>query len=266
MNTECNSTPVLAVNAVGVRAWGTALLSDITLAVNPGQVLAVIGANGAGKTSLLRTITGELAATSGSLSVCGARPGARPAPQQARHLAVLPQLSLLNFPYTAQEVVNLGRTPHRSGSRIDGDIVAAALAEMDVDQLRDRLYTRLSGGEKQRVQLARVMAQIWRTADASPRLLLLDEPTAALDLGHQRQVMRAIRRFAGQGVAVVMVVHDLTLAAHYADAMLGLRGGRAIALGAPREVLTAEVVRQLFDVEVRVVEHPDTGKPAVLGL
>ncbi|TQV84302.1 heme ABC transporter ATP-binding protein [Exilibacterium tricleocarpae] len=256
----------MALQAVTVKTRRVTLLSGVSLSLAAGQVLAVIGANGAGKTSLLRTLTGELAATSGTLSVCGAAPTPRPTPRRARHLAVLPQLSLLNFPYTAEEVVNLGRTPHNSGIRVDRDIVAAALAAMDIEHLRGRLYPQLSGGEKQRVQLARVMAQVWRGADAEPRLLLLDEPTTALDLGHQHQLMAAIRRFAAQGVAVVMVVHDLNLAARYADRLLALHQGRALAAGTVPEVLTAAVIRQLFNVDVRVVKHPDTGKPEILGL
>lgn len=256
----------MQLEAISVHSGATPLLRDLSLRLDSGRILAVIGANGAGKTSLLRTLSGELIPACGALSVCGATPAHTPTPERARQLAVLPQLSLLNFPYKAEEVVALGRTPHSTGRRVDAAVVTAALRAMDIEWLRERLYTRLSGGEKQRVQLARVMAQVWRAEDADQRLLLLDEPTAALDLGHQQQLMQALRRFADQGVSVVMVVHDLTLAARYADSMLALDRGRAVALGTPAQVLTAAVVEQLFQVQARVVPHPDTGKPVLLGV
>ena len=140
----------------------------------------------------------------------------------------------------------------------------AALEAMDMTQLRDRLYTHLSGGEKQRTQLARVMAQIWRGEDAGARLLLLDEPTASLDLGHQQQLMQRVRDFAAQGVAVLMVLHDLNLALSFADRLLALQGGQLIADGPAVGVLSSDLLGSLFGASVELFHHPQTGRPVVL--
>jgi len=132
--------------------------------------------------------------------------------------------------------------------------------------LKERPYTRLSGGEKQRVQLARVFAQIWDEGDApnGTRLLVLDEPTAALDLGHQKQLMRAIRTFADQGVAVLMILHNLNLAAQYADKLLALLDSQVVAYGDPDSVITEDNISRLFETDVEIMAHPRTDKPVVI--
>lgn len=261
--------PVLSLQGVEVNAWGITLLQNISLQLSAGEVLAVIGPNGAGKSSLLSTVVGDLPVAQGRLQACGFyADGSLCDPalarQRAKQIALLPQLSLLNFPYRVAEVVALGRSPHDSGIEQDQRIVAEALAAMDIAHLSERLYTQLSGGEKQRVQLARVMAQVWSADDASPRLLLLDEPSSSLDLGHQLQLMDAIRRFAKQGVAVMMVVHDVSLAASYADCLLALDQGHPIALGTPEAVVTETVMQELFKIPLRVIQHPENGKPMVV--
>lgn len=240
------------------------LLDDVNCQVQAGEILAIIGPNGAGKSTLIKALAGDLSyrgvVTIKSLSDT--------ATERARQLAVLPQLSLLNFPYRVSEVVHLARIPHQSGWARDKQIVEQALSLMDIGFLKDRLYTQLSGGEKQRVQLARVMAQIW-DADDSPygtRVLLLDEPTTALDLGHQRDLMKAVRQFAKQGVAIVMVLHDINLAARYADTMLALLCSQQIAFGTVAEVVTADNIKSLFGIEAEVIQHPNAGTPVVIGL
>jgi len=177
---------------------------------------------------------------------------------------VLPQLSLLNFPYSVEEVVALGRTPHSTGISLDRKIVHEAMEVMDISHLRGRSYTQLSGGEKQRTQLARVMAQIWRKEDASSRLLLLDEPTTALDLGHQQQLMNAVVEFAKNGAGVLMVVHDINIAARYADKILALSCGRCIAQGSTKDVLSENLLQQLFGAEVGIIQDPSSQKMFVI--
>ena len=242
----------------------TVLVNKVSFDVASGEVLAIIGPNGAGKSTLLNTIAGDHEYT-GLIEIDGlqASPKAR-----ARQLAVLPQLSLLNFPYRVSEVVGLSRIPHSTGQQRDAEIVQEALALTDISFLSERLYTELSGGEKQRVQLARVFAQIWQAQDAanSTRVLLLDEPTAALDLGHQHQLMRAIRTLAQQGVAVIMVLHDINLAARYADKALALLCSERLAFGTINEVISEENIRSLFDVDVHIAEHPEHKSPVVIGL
>ncbi len=238
------------------------LVDDTSFSVAAGETLAIIGPNGAGKSTLLKAIAGEWN-HSGKITIEGL---AEPSAKRARQFAVLPQQSLLNFPYRVSEVVNLGRIPHATGSQLDRDIVQAALELMDVAYLSERIYTELSGGEKQRVQLARVLTQIWRAEDAEhgTRLLLLDEPTSALDLGHQQDLLRAVSSFAEQGVAVVMVLHDVNLAARYADKLLAMICSQTVAYGTGSEIITEELIEKLFGIKANIVTHPETGTPVVI--
>lgn len=257
-------TPTLELQQVCVILDHVERLRDVSFALAPGEVAAIIGPNGAGKTTLLRVVTRELTTASGRVQLAGQPQAEWSLAQRARQLAALPQSSSLNFPFTVAEVVALGRSPHSTGQAIDAAIVTAALSALDMTHLRDRLYTHLSGGEKQRAQLARVMAQIWRAEDAGARLLLLDEPTASLDLGHQQQLMQCVRDFAAQGVAVLMVLHDLNLALSFADRLLALQCGRLIADGPAAEVLSSDLLRSMFDASVELFHHPHTGRPVVL--
>jgi iron complex transport system ATP-binding protein len=240
------------------------LVNRINFDLDAGEILAIIGPNGAGKSTLIKALAGDIQHT-GEAIITGL--AATPI-QRARQIAVLPQLSLLNFPYRVSEVVNLARIPHRSGWARDQQVVDQALSLMDINFLKDRFYTELSGGEKQRVQLARALAQIWDVGDAAngTRLLLLDEPTTALDLGHQRDLMLAVRKFAKQGVAVVMVLHDINLAARYADTMLALLCSEQIAYGPVEQVVTADNISRLFGIQAEIVRHPSSGTPVVIGV
>ncbi len=255
---------VLQARGLSLAMGEAALLQGVDLTLDPGRVTAVLGPNGAGKTSLLRLLTGEWSPDAGEVTFNG-RPLSRWLDgERARMLGVLPQGSTLEFPFTAEEVVLLGRTPHDTGLQRDRDIVRAALAQVGGEYLAPRPYTRLSGGEKQRVQLARVLAQVWEPLPDRQRLLVLDEPTAWFDLAHQRLLLETVRYFADQGVAILMVLHDLSLASSCADQLLLLRCGRPAALGEPGEVIRPETVRAVFDVDVRVIPHPETGLPVVI--
>lgn len=237
-------------------------MRDISLALEPGTILGLTGPNGAGKSSLLRLIAGDIPLSAGRLLLAGKPREAWPRRLLARRLAYLPQLSLLNFPYTVEEVVAMGRMPHDTGVAIDAGIVAQALAATDIASLRERLYTRLSGGEKQRVQLARVLSQVWNAGPGA--LLLLDEPTNALDLSHQHMVLAAVRTLAERGCAVVLASHDLNLVAGLADRVAVLQQGRVAALGAPREIFTPQLFREVFAIDVLVQPHPERDQPLVI--
>lgn len=256
----------LTVSALSAKQ---SLFRDVNFELAVGEVLAIIGPNGAGKTSLLKSLVDEWPCEQGEISYSGKTLQGWPVAERAKQLAILPQQSLLNFPYTVEEVVLLGRTPHATGQKIDKAIVDAAIAEVDLGHLRKKLYTQLSGGEKQRTQLARAMTQI-STIDGShegtPRYLFLDEPTSSLDLGHQKQLMQWVQRFAQQGVSIVMVVHDVSLAARYADRLLAMREGRVVAFGSAHNVVTETVMKELYQVDVKVITHPETGLPVVLGV
>ncbi|MDO8863582.1 heme ABC transporter ATP-binding protein [Haliea sp. E1-2-M8] len=257
---------VLALDSVSAAPWGETVLTDIRLQLSAGEVVVLIGPNGAGKSSLLRLLAGDFPASTGTLEFGGRPLAAWQRGELAQHLAFLPQLSLLNFPYTVEEVVLLGRTPHATGARADREIARAALIATDTLGLRDRLYTQLSGGERQRVQLARVFAQIWDSGDMAGKLLLLDEPTAALDLSHQQQLASAIAAIASRGCAVLLVVHDVNLAATVGRRLVVLDRGRQVATGSPAEVLTPALFRDLFHAEVLVQQHPNGRQPLVIGL
>lgn len=254
----------LAARSLSLSLSGRRLLHGIDLTLHPGQVTAVLGPNGAGKTSLLRLLCGELVADTGDVTLGDKPVNAWDAAARAKVLAVLPQQSVLNFPFTAREVVMLGRTPHATGAVRDSEVVNQALRAVDGQSLADREYTRLSGGEKQRVHLARVLAQVWETTPDGARYLLLDEPTASFDLAHQRMTLEIVRTLAAQGAGVFLILHDLNLAARCADQLVLLRDGELVAVGPPQEVLTASRIRSVFDVDVTIGSHPASGTPLVI--
>ena len=255
---------MLEVKAASLHIEHTSLLTDINLLCVPGTVSVLMGPNGAGKTSLLKAIAGDYKLSSGEISVNG-----RPLEQWkhsecARFMAVLPQYSTLDFPFSVEEVVLLGRTPHATGLKNDLEFVRAALEKVDASYLSARLYPQLSGGEKQRVQLARVLVQVWQdTVELSP-VLLLDEPSASLDLSHQQLLRLIVRDFASRGGTVVMVMHDLNLAAACADQLIMMNCGQVVAAGVPDKLLEAELIQKVFSVAADVIRHPVSGKPLVV--
>ena len=263
---------MLTLNHVTYRIGSKALLEGVMAEVRPSQVTAVVGANGAGKTTLLRIASGELAPSEGTAQMDGTPLHTLGAREQARRRAVLPQQSHLGFSFPVLDVVLMGRTPHLAGraeSARDGQIAHAALEAVGMAGFAERAYPTLSGGEQQRVHLARTLAQVWNEPDEEHpgkchRYLLLDEPTASLDLRHQHGVLAVARRFAADGAGVLAVLHDLNLAAQYADHVLVLRRGAVYAQGAPTRVLTPEVIRGAFGMDVLVQSHPRYDCPLVI--
>jgi len=249
-------TTIIDVKRLNVSIQGHTLLQALDFQLQAGEIAAIIGANGAGKSSLLRTLCGELSHQQGEIKLFGRNPKQWPPQQLATHMAVLPQLSVLNFPFTVKDVVELGRIPHSSGRNIDHAIVNDAMAIMDIANLAEHNFMALSGGEKQRTQLARVLAQIWRAEDSSEgqRLLLLDEPIASLDLGHQQILMQAIQQFSRQGVAVLMVLHELNIASRYADTLVAMDKGNIVCSGPPQSLLSVELIQQLFGADVTLTQ------------
>ena len=257
---------VLKLDSINAAPWGPALLRNISLELSTGEILGIIGPNGAGKSSLLHTMVGDITPTAGKIHFMGENLAQWTASTKAQRMAVLPQLSLLSFPYRVEEVILLGRTPHSSGHVEDRRILREVMEATDTCSLQQRIYTQLSGGEKQRVQLARVFAQIWEGDPETPRLLLLDEPTAALDLAHQQLIMQALRLLVGRGCAVAMVAHDFNLVTALADQISVMNAGEQIAHGSCHEVVTRDIFSQVFGVEVTITPHPTTGKPLVFSL
>ncbi|MDF3931986.1 heme ABC transporter ATP-binding protein [Pseudomonas citronellolis] len=245
-----------------VRRGAQVVLRDVSLALRPGEVLGVLGPNGAGKSTLLGALNGELPLSGGSVSLDGRPLAEWQGTQRARRLAVLPQTSTLNFAFSVESVVGFGRLPHDSGRQRDNDIIAEAMAAADAAHLAGRSYLALSGGERQRVHLARVLAQLW--PGGAEQVLLLDEPTSALDPLHQHTTLQAVQQFASRGAAVLVILHDLNLAARYCDRLLLLHDGRPHLSGTPDEVLRAEPLRQVFGLDVLVQRHPERGHPLII--
>lgn len=254
----------IATEHVSVEISGKTILSDVSLTVQLGELLAVVGPNGAGKSTLLKVLCGELEPSRGAVLIEDKPLGRWPKRQLAQRRAVLPQQSSLSFGFSVLEVVLLGRTPHLQGieSRRDYEIATDAMRLTNTEQFAKRVYTTLSGGERQRVQLARVLTQIWESDQQ--RYLMLDEPTNNLDLHYQHSMLALARRFADDGAGVLAILHDLNLAAQYADRILLLDKGRVVSVGPPEAVLTPERIRQTFNVDVMVQGHPCFDCPLVI--
>jgi iron complex transport system ATP-binding protein len=236
-------------------------LTDISLEVPAGACTAIIGPNGAGKSTLLDVLAGRSRADSGTVTF-GGRPIADWAPVAlACRRAFLPQSLEVAFPIRVIDLVMLGRSPYHGKASAQQDRAAAetALRLTDAWSLRDRSYQRISGGERQRVQLARVIAQIWRPQqqDGEPRMLLLDEPTASLDPGHRLGVMRLLRDLTIAGIGVVIALHDLNDAARFADRVILLHQGRILSEGGPEAAMQAEVLTAAYGAEAEIIRTKD---------
>lgn len=260
------SRPLVEVDHLTVRRGGSDRLSDVSFTLEAGEVLAVVGPNGAGKSTLLKSIAAELPIRRGEIRVLGQPLERWATPRLARIRGVLPQESSLTFPFTALEVVLMGRAPHvgRSSRERDQEIARQALDEVELGALENRLYPTLSGGERQRVHLARVLTQLWTDEPGEPRLLLLDEPVSNLDLARQHRVLELARRLADHGAAVMAVLHDLNLSAQHADRVAILRQGTLVNVGTPREVLTPRLLHHVFDVEAVILPHPCADCPLIV--
>jgi len=233
------------------RAGGRTLLDGADLALEPGKVTVLIGPNGAGKSTLLKVLAGEFRPHAGTVAIEGDNI-ARLAPARlARLRAVLPQSVQVAFPFTVAEVIAIGSPSGRGHAAR----VAGALARVDLTDYAGRLYEKLSGGEMQRVQLARALVQL--ETGERPGYLLLDEPTASLDLAHQMMVVRLMREIAAEGVGVLAVLHDLNLAVMSADEIVAMQNGRIAARGAPAEVMTSAAIGAIYGVRARVSWVPE---------
>jgi iron complex transport system ATP-binding protein len=251
------TVPFLQLDGVGVRYGDRQILHDIHLGFVPGTLTALVGPNGAGKSTLLAVASGDVVADEGRVMLHD-RPMARwKASPLARERAVMPQDHAVRFAFTVEEVVAMGRLPHAADAVRDAALVEHALGQAEMHALRQREVQTLSGGEAARATFARVLAQ-------DTPLLLLDEPTAALDLRHQERTLRAVRGLADAGACVIVVVHDLNLAAGYADRIVLLEQGRVAADGTPDEVLTREHIERVYQQPVLVLRHPQRNVPLVV--
>lgn len=269
---QVTTTAILSVEEVSFRyslsqsgrPW---TIEQASFNVASGEVLGIVGPNGSGKSSLLKLLAGLLRPESGMIRLAGQAIGSLSSLAIARTLAFVPQEQAHEFPFTVAETVLMGRFPHRQSgwwsmgmeAEREEDLAAAhrAMVEADVVELADRLVSDLSGGERQRVGIARALAQ-------EPRILLLDEPTAFLDLSHQIEMCALIQRLVNErSRTVVLVSHDLNVASLLCDRLLMVKDGRICAHGTPAETIRPEVLRAVYGCEVVVDVHPQTGAPRV---
>jgi iron complex transport system ATP-binding protein len=258
---------MIEAHNISLSINGHQLLNQVSMQLRPGCFSAVLGKNGAGKSTFLKTLTGELKPDAGEIRLDGQPLSAWPLQELARRRAVMMQQLQLSFGFTAFEVVMLGRMPHSNGFESAGDreIVRECMQQAGVGHLEQRSFPTLSGGEKQRVQFARMLAQLWNHVQAKkPCILLLDEPLASLDLAHQHAMMRLVHRLSRKNVAVMMILHDLNLAAQYADEINIMKDGRSFALGTPQEIFKADIIHEAFDCPVHIMQHPQHNCPLVI--
>ncbi|MDP0499022.1 MAG: heme ABC transporter ATP-binding protein [Verrucomicrobiota bacterium JB022] len=242
---------MLRVFEASVVRHGRRILGPVSCQLSPAQLTVIVGPNGAGKSTLLRVMSGALRPDEGYVTLHGRQLRDWHSAELARTRSVLSQSSPLQFAFSVEEVVLLGRTPHMQGfaRRRDREIVYAALRRVGMLAFATRDFTTLSGGEKQRVQLARALVQLEDEQQTQPRFLLLDEPVSALDLKYQHEVLHLARQLADEGLGVCAILHDLNQAIDYADHVLALQTGQLVAEGPPAETLTPALVQRVYDVE-----------------
>ena len=242
----------LAARGLSVTLAGRLVLNDVSLALSSGHLVALVGPNGAGKTTLLRALAG-LVPSEGAIEVGGAALSSLTLRERARRFAYLPQGHIVHWPLPARDIVALGRYPHGTTdpARLtpkDTEAVLRAMQATDVVEFSERRVTELSGGERSRVALARVLA-------VEAPVILADEPTASLDPRHQFDVMKSLRASADKGVLVIVVTHDLGLAARFADTVLVLSDGRLVSQGAPAEALSEKIMGDVFRISAYRAEY-----------
>lgn len=254
----------LEMQSVSVYASGNRLLSNISLACPAGKVVGIIGENGAGKSTILNVLSGLTQADAGRVTLDG-RLLSRFTPAELAALrAVLPQSSELSFPLDAIEVVRLALNMSSCTESKQEAVLNKCLQQFDVSHLAYRNYLNLSGGEKQRVHLARVMAQLicnQTQSHSTSQYLLLDEPISALDLNQQFRTMKNIRQLSTQGIGVIAILHDINLASMFCDHLVVLKSGNLLTQGTPKDVVTEKNIESAFEIDVSITTHPDTHTP-----
>ncbi|MBV2144397.1 heme ABC transporter ATP-binding protein [Falsochrobactrum sp. TDYN1] len=257
---------MIETRSLGVSIASKTIIENVNFAATPGKVTAIVGPNGSGKTTLLRALSGDLPYT-GTASLDGEDFASIKPWKMAARRAVLPQASALSFPFTVREVVRIGLTGGYSG--VSGAqqerLPDLALQMVDLGGFSGRFYQELSGGEQQRVQLARVLCQVWKPViDGKPRYLFLDEPISSLDIRHQIVVMEIARNFAAAGGGVITVLHDLNLTAMFADSVAVMHKGRLDTIGTPQAALTDERLERVYECSLKVGVPPARGVPFIL--
>lgn len=259
---------MMRANQISVEAPnGKVLIQNISIEVEPGQLKAIIGKNGAGKSTLLKAMTQDINAISGTCTLDDTDIQQYRLEELAQKRSIVSQQVSLEFSFSVRQVVLIGRSPYMSFFETDTDdkIATEALKKVDALHLIDRSYLTLSGGEKQRVQFARAIAQIWDLMEAGePSYLLLDEPLSSLDISHQHEMMTVLKELSKKNVGILIIIHDLNLAAQYSDKVHVLKDGETVIEGDPALVFTEKIISEAFDYPVNILKHPNGGFPVVV--
>ncbi|MCY9844060.1 heme ABC transporter ATP-binding protein [Vibrio caribbeanicus] len=255
------SGTVLSVNALSYHYGKRLILDNLDIEIKAGEVTALLGPNGAGKSTLLKLLCGEIR-NSNEICYFGQHKDSWQPEKLARHIAMLPQHSTLNFPFLAREVVEMGAIPLKTTKTKTQSLAKKYMQLTDCAHLSERLYPSLSGGEKQRVHLARVLVQL--DSAQEKKILMLDEPTSALDLAHQHNTLKIAHNLAKKSsTAVVIVLHDLNLAAQYADRLIVLHQGKITCDSSPWQALNPQMIEEVYGYKSIVNAHPTLGFPVV---
>jgi iron complex transport system ATP-binding protein len=254
---------MIEVNNVGFAVKGRQLVQHVNFRANVGEFWAIVGANGAGKSTLMKLLSREHTPTSGLIRFHNKDLAKYKLSELARRRAVLAQQNSITLAFSVEEIVLMGRYPFYDSQPNDRDlaIVDHCLRKVGIAHFKNRSFPTLSGGEQQRVQLARTLAQIWEVDNG---LILLDEPTTGMDLLHQYETFRLAREMTAKGYGVIAVVHDLNLALQYADQVLVMKQGKAFASGIPQKVLNPENIKECFGLSVHLIQPEQTHYPIIV--
>ena len=256
---ESSKDIVLRLDGVCSSAGGKILLREISFDVRNGELVSIIGPNGAGKSTLIKSISCEKQIDKGVISLDNMPIRDYDPKVRASLMAILPQANTLSFPYTVAEVIALGRTPHDTPRSTNNSIIRDILNELDLTLFTDRIYTTLSSGEKQRVQLARVMAQVWDQGDEASKVLIMDEPLTALDLKYQKELIRIFTKISARGITIVTVMHDINIAMAISNKILTLKDGEMTYFDSPENVEDANIFNSLFNINLEMHISPKNG-------
>jgi iron complex transport system ATP-binding protein len=242
------------------------ILNGISAAFQPGEFNMILGPNGSGKSTFLKIFSGEINKYNGSVFYGNEKITTLKKEELAKHRAVMSQQPELSFPLMVEEVVMMGRYPHFTFNpgKKDINICHEVMERMNLISFKERNYLTLSGGEKQRVQYARVLAQIWQKPTEGYRYLFLDEPLTSLDINYQQEFLQIAREFTKADTILVAVIHDINLAIQYADKLFFLKEGELIAHGSPKDIVHEDLIKQVFNVEVSIINNPLTNTPLVV--
>jgi iron complex transport system ATP-binding protein len=257
---------MLNASHISYKVGSKSILRNVSAEFHAGEFNMILGPNGSGKSTFLKIFSGDLKAENGSIQYDGTGLNTISKESLARKRAVMSQHSELGFPLMVEEVIMMGRYPHFNfiPAKKDYQICEEVMYRMDLTSFRDRNYLSLSGGEKQRVQFARVLAQIWEIPENGIRYLMLDEPLSSLDISYQHEFLRLAEELLGRHTVLIAILHDINLAVQYADRLFFLKDGEMIADGKPAQVLNEELIQHVFGIKASIVANPLNQTPLVL--